>query len=267
MKAWPFLITKNHIRGFSMVTIPEFLQKAGAAHEVVRACSNEFQSGAGEAIYLKGYHESVGVVDMVFRVVQGTERMLGKDSDAILRDDVRRPIPLYEGLVLTERLPDEQLHFTQVQLDAAHKAVEGDFRTFWEAGSDWKVSRDWKHITSDAIELPVAAATGDKLRLHIKESPNLHPPAPPSPPPLREVPPAAQALPKFAPPESPLPALEKDLPKSGMNKTVVFGVVAAVAIGAAYLAYRHSSKPKTKQHGFVQRVGQERQTADIHRNL
>ena len=224
MEGWPFLIARNYHRDFANVVVPDFLKEAGALEHTRRA-SGDFPHETGEAIYLKGQHDTLGVVDVVFREVQGTERMLGRNSDALLRDRVGRPIRVFEGFVVRERVADEKLHITTEQFDAVHRAVEPQFRSFWDSGSlGWSES-----VGSMRIDLP--PAKGEKLRLHIHESPM------PTLPELRAktgeqiVEERTQSIIERTPP-----------PSKRINKIVMFAVVAGILLGAVYLASRRSTK-------------------------
>ena len=106
MKVWPFLLSANPELDYTHVVVPDFAKQTGAMRELSRAAA-DFDHSSGEAVYLKGFDSDVGTFDMIFREVQATKRMLGQDTDEVLTDKFNRPIRVFEGFVLRERLPDE----------------------------------------------------------------------------------------------------------------------------------------------------------------
>jgi len=229
MKAWPFLISASPHRDYTPVVVPDFIKEAGAVREVIRAAGG-FETGPGEAIYFKGFRDGVGVVDLVFRVVDGTAAMLGQEGNEVLRDKQGRPIRLVEGIVLRNSLTEEP--FTQAHLDDAHKAVEGHFRRFWNQ------EHHWESAASQGRDLRFGA--GEKLRLQFKEAPQPH-----------KVP-AVPATTRGTMAES----VKETWWKTNGKQTVAFCVVAGAALGAAYWAHRRSQKSKAQPERFADRVRQ-----------
>lgn len=238
MKAWPFMFSRSFTVDYGAVAAPEFIHKGGAARELIHACEN-FGDIGDAAIHMNCFHPNVGDFDLIVRVVTGTERMLGKESDAVLHDNVGRPIRIMEGVAFQGRLTPEQLQFTKNQLDAAHHPLEPHFRKFWKGDFNRPAV-----ASTDAFTLPPAA--GEFIKLHNRFTPNARPR-------LNAEPPTLPALKTLKEPPSAGFHRPSGPSKGGLNTTAVFLVVTGVAVGAI-LAYRHFTKAKNPQESFAQRV-------------
>jgi len=144
--------------------MPDFIKKANAEREIIRASDASFRTKEGQVIYLRGFREGVGRIDMVFRAQYRTERMLGKNSDKVLCDEFQRPIPIFDGFVVQEEAKGS---FTKAQLDAVFERIQPEFIRFWND----KDGRIWRPVAIPAFELP--PPEGTPLVVEYKESPTL----------------------------------------------------------------------------------------------
>jgi hypothetical protein len=170
-EAWPFLISSSPHSDFRVVVAPEFITKANAVREIIRASDDSFRTEDGQAIYLRGHREGVGSINIVLRARTGTARMLGKNTDEPLFDGVGRPVWVSEGIVLREEGKEP---FTAAQLDAALGHAQPYFARFWED----KESRKWEAVPLPSFPLPMAE--GKALAITYKQSPTLPQAAPTS---------------------------------------------------------------------------------------
>jgi len=162
MQAWPFLISASPQLDYCNVVIPDFVKEAGAEREIIRASKDDFRTEKGGAIYLRGYREGLGPIDMVFRATYASGPDMDLGDEVQLLDNFGRKICVCEGIVLRESHMEG--HFTDGQLDAALKHSKRYFPDFWKA-------KEWSPVTSAPFTMP--DPKGLALRLDHKESPTL----------------------------------------------------------------------------------------------
>lgn len=233
MKAWPFLISSSPHSDFRVVVAPEFITKADAVREIIRASNDSFRTEDGQAIYLRGFHEKTGPINIVLRAKTGTARLLGGKDDQPLVDGFGRPVWVSEGIVLREEGKEP---FTAAQLDAALERAQPHFARFWED----KDSRKWEPVPMDPFPLP--AAEGEALAITYKQSPTL-PQAATT---------AALTAPRAVSPQIGAASAPPSTPPNSLlegkgRAALMFGLVASVVVGATYLAHRFAVTRKEKR--------------------
>lgn len=164
-EAWPFLISSSPNSDFRVVVAPDFITKVNAVREIIRASDDSFRTDDGQAIYLRGFREGVGPINIVLRARTGTARMLGRNTDEPLLDGFGRPVWVSEGIVLNREGKEP---FTAEQLDVALGHSKPYFARFWED----KSSREWEAVPLPSFPLP-KAEEGKRLRITYKQSPTL----------------------------------------------------------------------------------------------
>ncbi|MCL1464524.1 hypothetical protein [Argonema galeatum] len=158
INAWPFLVSCNQHLDYRTVAAPNFICEAKISGLLKAATADqEALTEQGSAIYREIHNSKVGDITLVFRVVKGTNKDIGIESNDILKDKVGRVIYLIEGIVLRE--PNSDIVLTEESLEKAHKRLVSVYSNFWKRTSDVTV------VPQEYLDLEIDISEGNRLKI------------------------------------------------------------------------------------------------------
>lgn len=132
VKAWPFLISRNQQVDYRTLAAPPSILENEASVLLRDAVSESSTQPDGSALYREVHNLPGGDVTLIFRVIPAEERFVGLPGNSPLSDKVRRPIQIFEGIVVEGLHP--HIIVTKEDFQVIHEQIEPIYKNFWEKG-------------------------------------------------------------------------------------------------------------------------------------
>ena len=115
----------------ALVVPPSILENEASV--ILRNAVSELSAQPdSSAIYREIHNLPGGNVTLIFRVIPAEKRFVGLPGSDPLSDRVRRPIEIFEGLVVEGLFP--HITITKEDFQIVHEQIEPIYKNFWEKG-------------------------------------------------------------------------------------------------------------------------------------